>query len=254
MVAPAGPRRKTSWARESATRAPALFGSRRPLHRPALKRRLDRRGDGGATTSTTVSACRRSESDFREARRTGDEVVQTTDNQGLVGRWAREPARRGRRLAENLTAHASSARISKRKRGVRSRHPRAPRAPPRRRGTLFVESLESARRSGRPLEHRLNCLRGLGCVAVAGRDSSKRRRDSRLQPRCGAADRRGGTAYAKKKRTTSRCGGSQHRLEQPAIAAASAAGARAERGRRGVVRARDSRRNATPHHSDRGQR
>ena len=113
---------------------------------------------------------------------------------------------------------------------------------------LFVESLESARRTGWPLNIAY-CLRGLGCVAVANgeietaarllgaAESVEERIGELTQPYARRVFDEAADGGARTTRTTRNRRGMGVRP-------------RAERGRRGVVRARNSRRVDADHESD----
>jgi predicted ATPase/class 3 adenylate cyclase len=211
-------------ARESATRALALF-----------RQIGDRYNEANSLSVASISAAlagdyadadslaEDAKAIFRELGELELRVLQATHNQGL---WAMERGDLPRAracLEENLTGSRELG--SDRQTGNAAcdlgvlalyEHRHGDAIP------LFVESLESARRTGWPLNIAY-CLRGLGCVAVAHGDIETA---ARLLGSAESVEERIGELpqpYAR--RAYDEAAGAVHkRLEQPAIAAAWAAG------------------------------
>ena len=214
----------TSESRESATRALALFrqvGDRyyeaRSLHVASIA--AGQAGDHAEADSLAEDA----KAIYRELGESRSSELRLTHNQGL---WAMERGDLSRAracLEENLTgsrelgsdAQTGNAAADL---GILAlyEHRHGDAVP------LFVESLESARRTGWPLNIAY-CLRGLGCVAVANGEIETAAR--LLGAAESVEERIGELTQPYARRAFEEAATAVHeRLEQPAIAAAWASG------------------------------
>jgi predicted ATPase len=211
-------------ARESATRALALFRQIGDRYNEACSLHVASIGAGLAGDYADAdSLADEAKTIYRELGELEIRVLQVTHNQGL---WALERGDLPRAracLEENLTGSRELGSDQQTGNAAADlgvlalyEHRHGDAVP------LFLESLESARRTGWPLNIAY-CLRGLGCVAVA---NGQIETAARLLGAAESVEEQiGEVAQPYARRAFDEAGEAVHeRLEQPAIAAAWAAG------------------------------